>query len=60
MDVAEPAAQAEAHDHSLPGNIDSSDPTGIRPRALLDDILNSVRTARTGELCTALECPSTY
>ena len=43
MDAREPTACAEAHDCSMPGSFDSSDPTGIRPRAVLDDILNSVR-----------------
>ena len=43
MDATEPTACAEAHDWSMPGSFDSSDPTGIRPRAVLDDILNSVR-----------------
>ena len=43
MDATQPTACAEAHDRSMPGSFDSSDPTGIRPRAVLDDILNSVR-----------------
>lgn len=43
VDAMEPTACAQAHDRRMPGSFNSSDPTGIRPRAVLDDILNSVR-----------------